>query len=145
MISAAVVALPTSGEAESWTASESALVEAAGLVYSERRGGPKMLAERPVVAAFPLHCRRTGLDPIARQIYAIRRAGKWQTQVSVDGARLVAEWTGEYEGQTAPKWSNDGVTWSEAWIASAEQGHPLFARVGAYHRGHRDAMRVVAR
>lgn len=141
----AVVALPTSGDSESWTASESALVEAAGLVYSERRGGPKMLAERPVVEAFLLHCRRTGLDPIARQIYAIRRAGKWQTQVSIDGARLVAERTGEYEGQTAPEWSNDGVTWSEAWMGSAEQDHPLFARVGVYRRGHRDAMRVVAR
>lgn len=141
----AVVALPTTGDSEQWSPAESALVEAAGLVYSERRGGPKMLAERPVVEAFLLHCHRTGLDPIARQIYAIRRAGKWQTQVSIDGARLVAERTGEYEGQTDPEWSNDGVTWSIAWTATDEHPHPQFARVGVYRRGHRDAMRVVAR
>jgi len=141
----AVVALPQSGDSTQWTPAESALVEAAGLVYSERRGGPKMLAERPVVEAFLLHCRRTGLDPIARQIYAIRRAGKWQTQVSIDGARLVAERTGEYEGQTDPEWSNDGATWSIAWTATEERPHPEFARVGVYRRGHRDAMRVVAR
>jgi phage recombination protein Bet len=140
-----MVALPTTGDSATWNESEKALVEAAGLVYSERRNGPKQLADRPTVEAFLLHCRRTGLDPIARQIYAIRRSGKWQTQVSIDGARLVAERTGDYEGQTDPEWSNDGVTWSIAWSATPENEFPRFARVGVYRRGHRDAMRVVAR
>jgi phage recombination protein Bet len=144
-VTGTVVALPATGDSATWNESEKALVEAAGLVYSERRGGPKQLADRPTVEAFLLHCRRTGLDPIARQIYAIRRSGKWQTQVSIDGARLVAERTGDYEGQTDPEWSNDGVTWSIAWSATPENEFPRFARVGVYRRGHRDAMRVVAR
>ncbi|MFJ3385611.1 MULTISPECIES: recombinase RecT [unclassified Curtobacterium] len=37
------------------------------------------------------------------------------------------------------------MTWSIAWTATDEHPHPQFARVGVYRRGHRDAMRVVAR
>jgi phage recombination protein Bet len=145
MASTAVVALPASGDSSQWTDSEKALVEAAGLV-SAPRNKPKELAPRPVVEAFLMQCRRTGLDPIARQIYCIQRAGKWQTQVSIDGARLVAERSGDYEGQTSPQWSDDGRTWFDAWVAGEEpEAHPRFARVGVYRRGFRDALTVVAR
>jgi phage recombination protein Bet len=139
------LALPTTGDSSAWNESEKALVEAAGLT-SQRGNGPKTFAPRPVVEAFLMQCRRTGLDPIARQIYCIQRAGKWQTQVSIDGARLVAERSGDYEGQTAPQWSEDGRTWYDAWIASdEEEAHPRFARVGVYRRGFREALTVVAR
>jgi phage recombination protein Bet len=98
-----------------------------------------------VVEAFLIQCQRTGLDPFARQIYCIQRAGKWQTQVSIDGARLVAERSGDYEGQTAPQWSDDGRTWFDAWIGDEAGAHPRFARVGVYRRGFREALTVVAR
>lgn len=43
-------------------------------------------------------CKRTGLDPISRQIYFIQRGGKWQWQTSIDGYRLTADRTGVYAG-----------------------------------------------
>ncbi|OOB90718.1 phage recombination protein Bet [Rathayibacter sp. VKM Ac-2630] len=139
-----MLALPTSGDQSTWTDKEAALIEAAGLV-SRKRNQPPQLAPRPVVEAFLLQCERTQLDPFARQIYCIERGGKWQTQISIDGARLVAERSGKYEGQTAPEFSNDGQTWTQAWMPTTGRELPAFARVGVYKAGFREALSVVAR
>ncbi|WP_230670945.1 phage recombination protein Bet [Rathayibacter sp. Leaf248] len=141
---AGVLALPTSGDSASWTEQEKALVDAAGLV-SRKRNQPPQLAPRAVVEAFLLQCQRTQLDPFARQIYCIERGGKWQTQISIDGARLVAERSGKYEGQTSPEFSNDGQSWSAAWMPTTDRPYPAFARVGVYKAGFREALSVVAR
>jgi phage recombination protein Bet len=135
--------LPTNGDSKSWTPSEAALVEAAGLVRTEGRGAnvQTFLAPRPTVEAFLQHCARTGLDPIARQIYAIYRAGKWGIQISIDGARLVAERSGRYEGQTTPEFTGDGKTWTEVWL---EESQPKAARVGVYKAGFREPQYAVA-
>ena len=141
----ALATLPKSSDKTTWTPEERALVEAAGLVHTDAQSGAKMLAERPVVAAFLQHCVRTGLDPIARQIYSIARKSKgqlkWQIQISIDGARLVAERTGQYEGQTTPEFTADGVTWTQVWLGSEP---PKAARVGVYRRGFREALYAVA-
>jgi phage recombination protein Bet len=140
-----MVALPQSSDSSQWTPEEKALVEAAGLVHTDAQSGAKILAERPVVAAFLQHCARTGLDPIARQIYSIARKSrgqlKWQIQISIDGARLVAERSGQYEGQTTPEFTADGITWTQVWLSSEP---PKAARVGVYRRGFRDALYAVA-
>ncbi|AXA97671.1 phage recombination protein Bet [Microbacterium sp. PM5] len=102
----------------------------------------KRLAPRPVVEAFLAHCHRTGLDPIARQIYAIERGGKWGIQMSIDGARLVAERSGEYEGQTPVQWTADGVTWVDVWLDETKP--PAAARVGVYRRSFREPLIAVA-
>lgn len=137
--------LPTSGDQSTWNDSERALVEAAGLVQVERNGN-KTFADRPTVEAFLSQCRRTGLDPIARQIYCLPRKSrggtKWTIQVSIDGARLVAERSGRYEGQTATQWTADGVTWADVWLGSEP---PAAARVGVYKAGFREALYAVAR
>lgn len=137
------LALPVDGDSQHWSDQERALVKAAGLVRTEGRGpnASEYLADRPTVEAFLAHCRRTGLDPIARQIYAIYRAGKWGIQISIDGARLVAERTGAYEGQTPVEWTADGITWTQVWLADE---HPKAARVGVYRRGFREPLFAVA-
>lgn len=129
------LALPTEGDASKWTDREKALVEAAGLVS---RGN---LAPRPIVEAFLTHCHRTGLDPIARQIYCIERGGKWTTQISIDGARLVAERSKQYQGQTPVEWTADGVTWTQVWLS---KDNPAAARVGVYRAGFQAPLYAVA-
>src|SRR5712691_11023664 len=69
---------------------------------------------------FLAQCERTGLDPFDRQIYFIKRkqkdklTGQWidvgQTQTSIDGFRVVAERTGEMDGQEVA-WCNEEGVW----------------------------------
>lgn len=144
-MSTALATLPTSSDQSTWDDEERALVEAAGLVHTDAQTGQKTLAERATVAAFLQHCARTGLDPIARQIYSIARKSKgqlkWQIQISIDGARLVAERSGQYEGQTTPEFTADGITWTQVWLSKE---HPAAARVGVYRRGFREPLYAVA-
>jgi len=60
---------------------------------------------------FIYQAQRTGLDPLARQIYAIKRkakddSGNWvdkmTIQTSIDGFRVIAERSGDYAGQDEP-------------------------------------------
>lgn len=52
-------------------------------------------------------CQRTGLDPMSRQIYFMKRQGKVTIQVSIDGFRAIAERSGDYAGQDEPVWAQD--------------------------------------
>jgi len=52
-------------------------------------------------------CQRTGLDPLTRQIYFIKRAGRMTIQASIDGFRVIAERSGFYAGQDEPVYTYD--------------------------------------
>ena len=55
------------------------------------------------LALFLYQARRTGLDPLARQIYCLPIGGKMSIQTSIDGFRVVAERSGDYAGQDEPE------------------------------------------
>lgn len=81
---------------------------------------------------FLYQCERTGLDPLAKQIYSIRRGGKMVTQIGIDGARLIAQRTGRYAGQDGPYWCGEDGVWKDVWLATE---HPVAAKVVVYLMG----------
>ena len=87
-------------------------------------------------------CARRGLNPFAREIYAIMRSGKMTIQVSIDGFRKLAERSGKYRGQIGPYFCGADGVWKEEWLSKAA---PVAAKVGVLRADFDQPMWAVAR
>jgi phage recombination protein Bet len=103
------------------------------------------------LALFVEQCKRTGLDPFARQIYSVRRK-QWSShsrtyeeaqviQVSIDGFRLIADRTHKYAGQVGPWWCGPDGEWKEVWLSDEA---PSAAKVGVLRHDFHQPLFAIA-
>jgi phage recombination protein Bet len=104
-------------------------------------------ATKEELALFLYQCRRTGLDPLARQIYLVPRNNRvlgiktHTIQISIDGSRLIAERSGKYAGQVGPFWCAEDGEWKDVWL---KKTNPVAAKVGVLRSDFKEALFAVA-
>lgn len=100
-------------------------------------------------------CNKTGLDPFARQIYAVKR---WDgrerrevmsIQVSIDGFRLIADRScavrGMLRGEEPTQWADENGVWHDEWLKSTPPAGARYTVVITHPSGAQAKFTAVAR
>lgn len=88
---------------------------------------------------FAMVATRSGLDPFARQVYAVKRKGRVTFQTGIDGYRSIAARTGMYDGQDEPEYGPICQCGDKR-----PDGHPESATVKVYRKGVTRAIAATA-
>lgn len=97
---------------------------------------------------FLYQAQKMGLDPLARQVYAIKRWSREENrevmsiQVAIDGYRVIAQRSEKYAGQLGPWWCGKDGMWKEVWT---EEEPPFAARVSVLRSDFKEPLTAVAR
>lgn len=103
---------------------------------------PKNPLNQDEFALFLAVCKITGLNPLERQIYALKIQGRLSIHVGIDGLRRTAALSGQYAGQVGPFWCGEDGEWKDIWLSATA---PAGCKVGVFGRGDAQPTWGVAR